>query len=104
MSQLHLLEQTERPAPRHPRHASRDAWISRIRPAITAAYKGRVITTDDVWTLMTTDPDLMIPRTVHHNSMALVLSGWEGARRTSGFRRSRRRRAKCNPLRAWRIL
>lgn len=104
MSQLHLLEQTARPAPRRPRHADRDLWIERIRPAITAHYSGRVITTDQVWSLMASDPDLMIPRTVHHNAMAMVFPGWAGARRTRGFRRSRRRVAKSNPLRAWRIL
>lgn len=104
MSQLHLLEQAADPAPKRPRHASRDAWLERIRPAITAEYSGRVITTDHVWLLMTSDPDLMIPRTVHHNSMALVFRGWKGARRSPGFRRSRRGRAKSNPLRAWRIL
>lgn len=98
--QLSMLERNPSPEELQTRKAK---WLSALRAQVLLHYRGREVTTDDIWRLMEHAPDLRIPDGMSSNVLGTFFVGWPHAHKTGGYRRSERDGAHSNLLTVWKI-
>lgn len=77
-------------------------WLARVRNGFAFHFSGRTVTADDLWSYLDAH-DIALPADSSPNLLGSFFSGWDRAKGTGDFIRSKRPEAHANLLRKWEI-
>lgn len=98
--QLSMLERNPSPTELQTR---KERWLMALRAQVLLHFRGRSITSDDLWALMEHSPALRIPDGMSPNVLGGFFTGWKHAKNTGRYVRSERPGAHRNLLTVWAI-